>query len=364
MRHSLSPAAVLASILVLICGSVTFAQFRFSVTPLGENLHRGRAVAINDSGAVAGLYGEEEVSQTFLWTAAGGVQLFPTPADATWARAADINNSGSVLVSDSTGRVGLWEGAALHELADLHRTGVNAINTQVQIVGSRYDSQGNTYAGFRWLNGAEQPLPLAGGREAYPIEINQAGDVVGAIDSNPTLWQADGTVRTLSQNGYAYDVNKFRWVVGADRGGLHAFVWTPTVGWQNMGVHPAADFDRASNALAVNDSGHAVGFAEINTQEDDRAFFWTADEGMLDLNALLDATGEGWVLELAMDINNSDQIVGFGKFNGEQRAFLLTPTQVPEAGTVIFGLAAVIFSHRQWAFRTAQAHQGRRASAN
>jgi hypothetical protein len=47
--------------------------------------------------------------------------------------------------------------------------------------------------------------------------------------------------------------------------------------------------------------------------------------GPYDLNALLDASGAGWVLKEATAINDSHQIVGYGIApNGEHHAFLLT----------------------------------------
>ena len=50
---------------------------------------------------------------------------------------------------------------------------------------------------------------------------------------------------------------------------------------------------------------------------------------------------DGWtVLTDAYDINELGQIVGYGTYNGEERAFLLTPTAVPVPAAVwLFGSA-------------------------
>ncbi len=45
---------------------------------------------------------------------------------------------------------------------------------------------------------------------------------------------------------------------------------------------------------------------------------------MADLNTLI-PRDSGWVLLSANDINNRGQIVGYGRRNGQKRAFLLTP---------------------------------------
>jgi probable HAF family extracellular repeat protein len=44
------------------------------------------------------------------------------------------------------------------------------------------------------------------------------------------------------------------------------------------------------------------------------------------LNQLLPA-GSGWELLEATDINDAGQIVGYGRFQGRIRAFLLTPAR-------------------------------------
>ncbi len=58
---------------------------------------------------------------------------------------------------------------------------------------------------------------------------------------------------------------------------------------------------------------------------------------MLDLNNLL-SPGSGWSLQAATGINDLGQIVGYGMINGNQQAFLLTPTTVPvPAAAWLFG---------------------------
>lgn len=48
------------------------------------------------------------------------------------------------------------------------------------------------------------------------------------------------------------------------------------------------------------------------------------DGSLRNLNQLLPA-GIGWELIEATDINDAGQIVGYGRFQGRIRAFLLTP---------------------------------------
>ncbi len=66
---------------------------------------------------------------------------------------------------------------------------------------------------------------------------------------------------------------------------------------------------------------------------------------MSDLNSLL-VNGAGWNLAEGHGINDAGQITGFGTFNGQTRAFLLTPlTESPEPATyalLAIGLALAL----------------------
>jgi probable HAF family extracellular repeat protein len=96
-----------------------------------------------------------------------------------------------------------------------------------------------------------------------------------------------------------------------------AFLWEKGQ-MRNLGA-PAGC---SSTALAINDGGQIVGFAQSRSF-DQRALLW--EDGRIDdLNTCL-PPGSGWTLQEARAINNRGQIVGIGTFNGERRGFLLTP---------------------------------------
>ncbi len=54
------------------------------------------------------------------------------------------------------------------------------------------------------------------------------------------------------------------------------------------------------------------------------AFIFTFTNGMRDLNDFIPSLS-GWVLTSATAINDSGQILGMGNYQGQQRAYLLTP---------------------------------------
>lgn len=161
------------------------------------------------------------------------------------------------------------------------------INDARQIVGFRYDSSGGGGA-FIWNKGVLTALPqLPGHLTSVAEKISASAQVVGysiSLDIGKTravMWDQDRPINlgTIGDNNDSY-------------------------GW------------------AINNAGQVVGNVEIAGGS--RAFIWTAETGMIDLNTLI-PPGSGWVLLSALDINDRGEIVGYGSFGGQARAFVLTP---------------------------------------
>ena len=86
----------------------------------------------------------------------------------------------------------------------------------------------------------------------------------------------------------------------------------------------------SNEAIAINKRGDVVGYSgpDDNTPH---ACIWS--QGVVtDLNTLIPA-GSGWVLQRAVDINDSETILGIGDYQGQDRAFLLAI--VPEPSTFV-----------------------------
>jgi probable HAF family extracellular repeat protein len=66
-------------------------------------------------------------------------------------------------------------------------------------------------------------------------------------------------------------------------------------------------------------------------------------------------SGSGWSSLNATGINDAGQIVGQGTYDGQQVAFLMTPSAVPEpAAFAIWGLAFVFVGSKLIASRSAR----------
>ena len=99
--------------------------------------------------------------------------------------------------------------------------------------------------------------------------------------------------------------------------------------------------DKSSIALGINNSGWVVGFSDnrppplglslaplLAASKPGYHAFLYANGTMYNLGQLIPATS-GWQLVWATQINNAGQIVGTGIYQGQERAFLLTPVAAP-----------------------------------
>jgi probable HAF family extracellular repeat protein len=266
-----------------------------------DALHRpgqpSEGMAINNLGVVAGFDRGTIVPEgpTRAWYAArDGVRHYITPlAGATYTHAFGINDAGAVV-----GHSG--------------------------------------WTPFVHANGQTQPLGLPPGyAEGEAHAINEAGDIVGLL-AGQAGWHAfvcfDGALQPLAIPGAqmhtATAVNRHRQVCGslrtAERAPGRAFLWQDGVA-QELGS--LGDETTPSQALGLNDAGIVVGGAArlFDGKRRQRAFV-AANGTMRDLNDFLDpADAAVWTLNLATAINQHGQIVGQGRLNGVERAFLATP---------------------------------------
>jgi len=129
----------------------------------------------------------------------------------------------------------------------------------------------------------------------------------------------------------------------------HAYVWTATNGLTDLTPGPDSD----GLATGINDLGQIVGNASLNGG----AWFpfLYKDGTLIDLTTLLNNSATGWTNITPKAINDLGQIAGFGSFDGQTEAFLLTPTTsasssitTPEPSTLtLFALAIpFLLSHR------------------
>ncbi len=366
----LGVAAVVVSITAFVPGAAVAAPPPlFHITNLGTfGGPSSGAWAINASGQVVG---QADTSFPYLhgFRTSANQPINPATDElglpGRYAAAFGINNSGQVVgefIGDfgpgTTHAFRTNAGQAFNGTTDdlgalIPGLGTSAygINAGGQVVGISDTVGGNGRRSFRTapnkpINPATDDLGTLGATFTIARGINDIGQVVGYSNTvngqthvfrtapNQKINPATDDLGTLEFAGYGIAINASGQVAGAGdtHNGYRAFRTAP-----NKPINPATDNlgtlpnSKDSYGWGMNNAGDVVGFT-YDAQGASYHAFLVQGSTMFDLNNLLDASGAGWTIVQANSINDSGQIVGFGRLNGQQRAYLLTP--VPEPSTL------------------------------
>jgi probable HAF family extracellular repeat protein len=286
-----------------------------STDRLDDSASESIAFAINDSGQVVGnsvLAVLFQTARAFIFTATGPMMFLPgfvTCSSATVAcnEAFGINNSGAVVGSahvisgfpPETHAFRLT--SVLQDLGTLSGlwSAAYGINDFGLTVGAADDASATRQA---VVFGGLSPIGLGtlGGSQCGSCER------AGPDPTSPTTAQIVGTSDLTATGPH------------------HAFVLQlgpASPGMQDLG---ALCTGCDSTAFDINNLGHIVGESEIAPAVK-HAFLYKNNQ-MTDLNSLLGHTDQAvWDLTVAHAINDLGQIAGTGRFQGQTRAFLMTP---------------------------------------
>ena len=341
---------------------------QYTVTDLGTlGGTFGAGLGINDQGQVAG-YTTDALSETVAFSWEDG--SIESAMDAFWideySRAFDINNTGFIVggaeVTFAVDRErAVYVNPLMSTVFNIHTAGisseyssralgVNDLTDTPTIVGYITDTSDTRHA-FSWKSSTGM-ISLSGSA-SQANDVNDSNRIVGSLLTYTGLgdydhagyWQGGMWVDIDADNPFgssAVGVNNNGDIVGWQHTGFgsdfHAFVWSSSGGLQTLGNLDGDDLGSSSDARAINEAGQVVGASDIDYWDDQsypyRAFLYDDGE-MHNLEDLTTNVGS-WKLLVAEDINNSGQIVGWGRLGGNVKGFLLTPeasgdTELPTA---------------------------------
>jgi len=364
-RNKLIMLAVMTFV-CLVCGTLN-AEVRYTITDLGTLGGNSYAEGINDLGQVVGYsYLASGDYHAFRWdpnetngTTGVMVDLSVLPGKVV-SNAYGINNSGHIaghsgedgFIHDDTQMVEL----STEGLFNIKNVIPRSINESGQIAGI-LTLTNDKHRVFRWdpctpgdTNGIMYNLGSLSVDQGWGTGINDNGQVCGyagplvisfpvgfLTEPNDSATLGGSTVLDSATNvAHAYCVNNKQHVVGETYWSgdpIKACMWRG----ENRVYDPHPDFYRVgptilgqgylpggdeAYAYGINESDEVVGYS--NSPQGERAFYWSASEGMIDLNDYI-PPGSGWTLQRAYGINEIGQIVGYGNNPQDQRrAFLLT----------------------------------------
>jgi dipeptidyl aminopeptidase/acylaminoacyl peptidase len=177
-------------------------------------------------------------------------------------------------------------------------------------------------------SGKQTVLQDAGGQgSSDAAAINASGQSVGYSATiggdDAVLWSPSGQATVLqnapgSIQSVAVAINDAGQSVGFSKtaNGQDAVLWSPSgkaIVLQNLS---GGDY---SNVSAINDAGESVGVSIVSGVATD-AVLWSPSGKVTNLATLL---GPAWSDTDAIGINNSGDIIGYGKYQHEIASFLL-----------------------------------------
>lgn len=295
-----------------------------------------RANAINDHGAITGLFAQSAggMPPSIAFVENGGLpQALGSGAIFHNSLGWDINDEG-VVVGGLNNRAFSWSAGILTDLGDLggSYTVARSINDNSEIVGQAVTAEGVAKA-FLYTSGGMSALPTFQSHEsAAAFDNNAENMIVGYVQTDAgrraVAWE-EGHVRSLGTLGgdssTAWAINNTGHVVGWSRtvtGDTRAFVY------HNDVIHELPSIYGYTESLAqgINRHGFICGWEAYGSAiEQARAVVWLPNGTALGLNELLSPEDSGaWTLHYASSINSRGQIVGTGTFNGEIRGYVLT----------------------------------------
>ncbi|HEX5685445.1 MAG TPA: hypothetical protein VFY73_15600 [Ideonella sp.] len=318
--------------------------YRITEIPVPPGWNDCSPTALNERGQVLGFLGPRgrdgrEQQQPFIWSAEGGLQLWPTPARDHRLFLEDINDAGQVVGSDRE-QAFIWTSrAGAKPLVDRPLTYATAINERGLVTG--FSSDADKPHAFLWSRaGGMVSIHPPTATVSFTADVNNLGQAVGQVRNHAGEASAAILSRhadpkllgclTLSRGGrcssLAWAINDAGQVVGhSSADDVHAFFWSEPTGMVDISADlPTGYFAYGEH---INSLGQVVG-TQGGPDLDDEPFYWDAENGRHRLADLIDPADplRDADLNAPAGINTRGEIVvSVGGYR--MRMFLLTPVR-------------------------------------
>ena len=291
----------------------------------------------------------------------------------------------SVWLFDGTSTIVIGLTGAEHTSSDGYKISVGQhLNEAGQVRGYswRYNGGSTELGQSAWLYNGTSTIDIGltgaehtrndGYKYSQGLQLNEAGQVRGSsnrynggsTDLGQSAWLFDGTstidigltgAEHTRSDGYKYSygglITNSGYVMGysdrydgANYHGQDAWVYDPLLGTVALQLSVRSDGFAYSHAAFLSEEGVALGYYRSYSGMSlvgDRAFYWSASDGLWDLGSLIDGglPANGWEsLFRAIQGNGLGQILGYGLASGlpsgSHSAYLLTAIPEPSAATL------------------------------
>jgi len=347
LRSALAGSALLAAFSSAWTGiAAATIEYDFVIVEafeLNYDLREVMLTGIDDTGHVVGWATHNGFYDGFVWTTQSDKTVLPV----LYPRA--INNHGQIvgdaqLYDMDTGQMTIVPPAGGYPATRLY--GINDNGVAVGFAEcSCSNSDGIIQTALVWdAQNGSRTIPVAGAKELLSVNSSNiaVGNIRGGsagtegfvhnIDTGATVNMTDGLPPYMYGRGWSElkDINDAGLAVGRgwDGQAIRGLTWSAESGFTFLPALDGGLIDKVF-ALGAGPSGQVVGGAKLADQSW-RAFIWTPEEGMRNLNDLVTLPAN-FVLDYAAKMNAEGWIIGIGHYGpywGTSRGFVLKPVQL------------------------------------